>query len=485
VENATDLICTHDLKGTLLSVNAAAARAWGFAAEESVGLCIPDMLPQARRHEFNDYIKAVQRDGAAAGIMKIVIRDGEARFWEYRNTLRTEGVPEPVVRGMARDVTGEVLAKRALRKSEKRYRNILENIEDGYFEVDTAGNFTFFNVSTCRILGYSADELMGRNNREFTDDENAKKIFKVFNEVYRTGIPAKAFDWQLIRKDGSKCFVEMVVSLITDSNNVKTGFRGIVRDVTERKRAEEDIRKLNAELDLRVQERTAQLEAANKELDAFSYSVSHDLKSPLQHITGYAELLNKRASGSIDEKNKHYLKVITDSSIRMGRLIDDLLSFSRMGRTAMLKKKTNLNSLVKEILRDFQADARSKNINWKTGPLPEVYGDSAMLRQVFVNLISNAFKFTRSCDNAIIEIGSTGGEKGEVCVYVKDNGAGFDMKYVDKLFGIFQRLHKTEEFEGAGIGLANVRRIIHRHGGKVWAEGKVREGATFWFTLSA
>ena len=241
VENATDLICTHDLKGTLLSVNAAAAKAGGFAPEEVVGLCIPDMLPQARRNEFDDYIKAIQRDKTAAGIMKIVTQAGEVRFWEYRNTLRTEGVPAPVARSMARDVTGEVLAKLALRKSEKRYRNILENIEDGYFEVDTAGNFTFFNVSTCRIIGYSENELMGRNNREFTDDENAKKIFKVFNEVYRTGIPTKAFDWELIRKDGSKCFVEMVVSLITDSNNVKTGFRGIVRDVTERKRSAEEL----------------------------------------------------------------------------------------------------------------------------------------------------------------------------------------------------------------------------------------------------
>ena len=169
----------------------------------------------------------------------------------------------------------------------------------------------------------------------------------------------------------------------------------------------------------------------------------------------------------------------------MGKLIDDLLSFSRMGRAEMLKRKTNLDSLVKEILRDFQADAKGQAINWKIGPLPEVYGDSAMLRQVFINLISNAFKFTKMRTDAVIEIGSTFGEKGEVCVYVKDNGAGFDMKYVDKLFGVFQRLHATEEFEGTGIGLANVRRIIHRHGGRVWAEGKVGEGATFYFTLSA
>jgi len=261
--------------------------------------------------------------------------------------------------------------------------------------------------------------------------------------------------------------------------------RVLLSVVEDQKEAQEEIRKLNAELEQRVADRTALLEAANRELEAFSYSVSHDLRSPLQHVTGFAELLNKRAAGSLDEKNKHYLKIITDSTMRMGRLIDDLLAFSRMGRAEMLKKKTNLNSLVNEILKDFKANSRSKNIDWKVSPLPEVYGDAAMLRQVFVNLISNAFKFTEKRMEAIIEIGSTCGEKDEVCFYVKDNGAGFDMKYVDKLFGIFQRLHRSEEFEGTGIGLANVRRIVQRHGGRVWAEGKEGEGATFFFTLSA
>ncbi len=261
--------------------------------------------------------------------------------------------------------------------------------------------------------------------------------------------------------------------------------RVLLSVVEDQKAAQEEIGKLNTELEQRVADRTALLEAANRELEAFSYSVSHDLRSPLQHITGFAELLNKRAGGILDEKSKHYLKVITDSTIRMGTLIEELLAFSRMGRTEMLKKKTYLGSLVNEILKDFQADTMERNIDWKVGPLPEVYGDRAMLKQVFVNLISNACKFTQKRGDAVIEIGSACNEKGEVFVYVKDNGAGFDMKYVDKLFGIFQRLHRTEEFEGTGIGLANVRRIIHRHGGKVWAEGKEGEGATFFFTLKA
>ncbi|RPH49497.1 MAG: PAS domain-containing protein [Desulfobacteraceae bacterium] len=259
--------------------------------------------------------------------------------------------------------------------------------------------------------------------------------------------------------------------------------RVLLSIVEDQKLAEEEVRRLNDELELRVIERTAQLEAANKELEAFSYSVSHDLRGPLQHVTGFSELLNKRAAGILDEKNKHYLKVITDSTVKMGRLIDDLLSFSRMGRTEMLKKKTNLDSLVKEILREYKEDSSGRNIGWKIGSLPEVYGDSAMLRQVFANLISNAFKYTGKCDKAEITIGTVRGENGEVRIFVKDNGAGFDMKYVDKLFGLFQRLHRAEDYEGTGVGLANVRRIIHRHGGRVWAEGEMGKGATFWFTV--
>ena len=174
--------------------------------------------------------------------------------------------------------------------------------------------------------------------------------------------------------------------------------RVLLSVVEDQKLAQEEIRKLNAELEQRVADRTALLETANKELEAFSYSVSHDLRSPLQHLTGYTQLLDKRAAGLLDDKNKHYLKAIADSAIRMGKLIDDLLSFSRMGRAEMMKRKTNLDSLVREILRDFQADSRGKNIDWKVGPLPEVYGDTAMLRQVFVNLVSNAFKFTKNAN---------------------------------------------------------------------------------------
>jgi signal transduction histidine kinase len=249
-----------------------------------------------------------------------------------------------------------------------------------------------------------------------------------------------------------------------------------------------DISLRNAQLELedRVRLRTAELDAANKELEAFSYSVSHDLRSPLRHVTGFASLLEEHCKGKIDEQGHKYLLTITESAKRMGRLIDDLLAFSRMGRGQVVRRKVNLNELVhdarQEVLTENGAD---RNIAWQIDDLPEVEGDAAMLRLAIVNLLSNAVKYTSPQKTARIEVGTTKGEPDESVVYVRDNGVGFDPQYAHKLFGVFQRLHSADEFDGTGIGLANVRRIVQRHGGRVWAEGRVGEGATFYLGLPA
>jgi K+-sensing histidine kinase KdpD len=249
-------------------------------------------------------------------------------------------------------------------------------------------------------------------------------------------------------------------------------------ELEQRKHREDEIRKLNNELAKRARD----LETSNNELESFAYSVSHDLRAPLRHVVGYSELLQRQASSLLDEKSRRFMQTILESSKRMGNLIDDLLAFSRLGRTETKKTLVSLDQLVKEVVAEIGQDTTGRDIVWNIHPLPVCYGDRSMLRLVIVNLLSNAVKFTRMRAQAEIEIGSVDGEN-EVEVFVRDNGAGFDMQYADKLFGVFQRLHLPEEFEGTGIGLATVRRIIHRHGGEVRAEGGVDQGATLYFSV--
>jgi signal transduction histidine kinase len=244
-----------------------------------------------------------------------------------------------------------------------------------------------------------------------------------------------------------------------------------------------EIHQLNSQLEQRVRERTRQLEEANKELEAFSYSVSHDLRAPLRHIQGYVELLSAATNGHLSAEAREDLQVISDASNGMGHLIDDLLAFSRTGRTELRTETVHLDGLVQESIRGLEHATRGRNIVWKISPLPAVLGDRGTLRQVFANLVGNAVKYSGPRDPAVIEVGCAGEEDGGALLFVRDNGVGFNMKYLPKLFGVFQRLHKASEFEGTGIGLAIVQRIIHRHGGRVRAEGALNQGATFYFTL--
>jgi K+-sensing histidine kinase KdpD len=276
----------------------------------------------------------------------------------------------------------------------------------------------------------------------------------------------------------------IVASFVNVRRRIESDLRAtrdhLALEVEQRKLREDDVRKLNQEL----VRRAAELDASNKELESFAYSVSHDLRAPLRHVAGYSELLQKHASSLFDEKSRRYIQTILESSQRMGHLIDDLLSFSRIGRAETKTTPVSLEQLVREILTEVNEDTSGRDIAWKIDALPVCYGDRAMLKLVIANLVSNAVKFTRIRPQATIEIGYVDVNQDEVEIFVRDNGAGFDMQYANKLFGVFQRLHRAEEFEGTGIGLATVQRIVNRNGGKVRAEGAVDQGATFYFSLS-
>ncbi|HZR57642.1 MAG TPA: ATP-binding protein [Terriglobales bacterium] len=260
--------------------------------------------------------------------------------------------------------------------------------------------------------------------------------------------------------------------------------RGLASEIGERKRAQEEVNKLNKDLERRVAERTQQLDAVNKELEAFSYSVAHDLRAPLRHINGFSKILEDDYGPTLEAEARHYLASIRNAAKNMGQLVDDLLKMGQIGRQELVCRPTNLKSLVEFAVRDLQLECEEREIDWRIGELPAIECDPGLMKQVFVNLLSNAVKYTRRCEKAIIETGQVT-LQGAPTIFVRDNGAGFDQQYAHKLFGVFQRLHRAEEFEGTGVGLATVQRIIQKHGGRIWAEAEVNKGATFFFALTA
>jgi|GEM_PF-804326 len=368
---------------------------------------------------------------------------------------------------------------RELAASEARYRSLFTGNHAVMLLIDPAdGSIVDANPAACTYYGIPADSLTRMKISQINTADPAAIQSEMASAA--TG-ERRRFIFKHRLADGTIRDVEVFSGpIVIDGREL---LYSIVFDITEKMEAEAEIRRLTAHLEDRVRERTAQLEAANQELEAFSYSVSHDLRAPLRHVAGFVELLLKRNSDGLDEKSRHYLDVIGDATRRMGSLIDDLLAFSRMGRVDMITAPLDLNRVVREVIATRETGNGQREIEWVVGTLPPARGDETMIRLVFENLIDNAVKFSAVRDRARIEIGGYLDSEGTPVAFVRDNGAGFDMRYEDKLFGLFQRLHRQEEFEGTGVGLANVRRIVHRHGGRVWAEGALDKGATFYLTL--
>jgi PAS domain S-box-containing protein len=375
------------------------------------------------------------------------------------------------------------------RKSEETLRN-------NYLLLSTAGKVAKFggwSVILSENRSYWSDEVAAIHEMpagysplvsegiNFYAPEYKDKITSVFTECAQNGVPYDE-EMQIITTSGKSLWVRTIGEAVRDKNGNIYKVQGFFQDISEQKKSEEEIRKLNQELEERVKLRTAQLEASNKELEAFSYSVSHDLRSPLRAIHSFTSILKEDYDKVLDAEGKRICGIIETSTIHMGKLIDDLLSFSRVGRTEFQSTRIDMNNLVSSVYEGLTDEKEREPIDFTLKKLPAVNGDLAAIRQVIVNLIANAIKYTSKTEKPSLVIGCEQNNS-YFTFYVRDNGVGFDMKYVDKLFGVFQRLHSTKEFEGNGVGLAIVKRIISRHGGNLWAEAEIGKGATFYFTL--
>ena len=375
-----------------------------------------------------------------------------------------------------RDLRLRARAELGLMENRARLQSILDNMPAIIYLKDLEGRYLFVNRQFLKVDGLLTEKVIGKTIFDITPREHAEIAHAHHQKILATQCAMEAEE-TVMRPDGLHTHLAVKFP-IRDAGGKVIGTGGISTDITERKANEEERQRLTDEL----KRHATQLELANKELEAFSYSVSHDLRAPLRHIDGFVKLLDKTANSSLDERGRRFLDIIADSAHRMGNLIDDLLAFSRMGRVEMRHARVECDALIHEVMDSLKSDMEGRNIEWKIAKLPQIQADAAMLRQVWANLIGNAVKYTRPRDPARIEIGCNENGK-EVVFYICDNGVGFDMQYVNKLFGVFQRLHRVEEFEGTGIGLANVQRIILRHHGRVWAEGRVNEGSKFFFSV--
>jgi PAS domain S-box-containing protein len=481
--------------GKLLEVNKAFAKMFGYDSSD-------EALREIKKQGEEKYYRPEEKErilieqlastDSTQHQIRLWKKDGKEFFANlYQTTIfDTQGQPL-FLDGIVEDISERKQAEEKRQESEERLQLTLEAAQIGIFDWDVEHDIWYASPEYYTMLGYEPQEGSGDRKQwleRVHPDDRAHVETKIGEVLARDSSADRpqvfAYEVRLRHADGTYRWQHIKgFGVKRDQQGRVTRMLGIRMDINERKAAEEALHRLNTELDQRVRERTVELEAANKELEAFAYSVSHDLRAPLRHIEGFMELLQKNAVSVLDEKSQDYMSAICDAATKMGQLIDDLLSFSRMGRQAISFQQVDLEKLVRGVIGELEPDTAGRNIAWCVGDLPAVDGDAAMLRMVLANLIDNAVKFTRPREKARIEIGSQSGRDAETVIFVRDNGVGFDMVYADKLFGVFQRLHRADEFEGTGIGLANAHRIITRHGGRTWAESRPDQGATFFFSL--
>jgi PAS domain S-box-containing protein len=409
-------------------------------------------------------------------------KDGSVIYCEwYNSALLDESGKLVSVLSLVQDVSDRKRVEQALAESYSILHAVIEGTTDSIFMKDLQGRYVTINSAGAKVIGKPLEDIIGKDDSELFPSNIALPLME--NDRKLLGAERSQTYEDIVPVRGELRTFLSTKTICRNEQGKAIGLIGIARDITERKRTEKQIKKLNQDLERRVFERTAQLEATNKELESFSYSVSHDLRAPLRSIDGFSQALIERYTEQLDDKGKHYLKRVRAATQRMGELIDDLLNLSRVTRSQMQRQRVYLSALVQEITSDLQQTQPERSAEFVIAPGVLVEGDPQLLKVVLENLLSNAWKFTSNQISTRIEFGIRSQQNVKQAYFVKDNGAGFDMEYADKLFGAFQRLHTTDEFPGTGIGLATVQRIIRRHGGYVWAEGAVGQGATFYFTL--
>ena len=470
--------------GRINDVNPFLIKLLGFSHSEMIGKTVGELSPfkdvvsnQAMLERLQQYGYVRYED------LPLETRDGRRIAVEFVSNVYQAG-DKKVIQCNIRDITERKRTEDQLRASFKEIGDLKSALDEHAITAitDPKGKITYVNDKFCAISKYSREELLGQDYRIINSGYHPKDFISEMWTMISHGKVWKG-EFKNKAKDGSFYWVDTTIVPFLNEQGKPRQYVAIHSDITEHKAQEENICQRNVELEQRVVQRTAQLEAANQELEAFSYSVSHDLRAPLRHVMGFVELLRQDAGQTLSKNSLGHLTMISESAKQMGQLIDELLAFSRTGQSEMQRTEVNLDQLVQEALRDFQGWTKQRNIVWEIHPLPAVRADRGLLRVVLVNLISNAVKFTGARAEARIEIGRAPSGDGETVIFIRDNGAGFDPRYAGKLFGVFQRLHTRDEFEGIGIGLATVQRIIHRHGGRTWAEGVVDGGATFYFSI--
>ena len=468
LESTPDGIVMANPSGRIVLANSQAERQFGYGSGELIGALVEHLIPERFRNAHVGhriaYAAHPRQRAMGAGLELFGLRKDGTEFPVEISLSPLRTGDSTLVMSAIRDISGR-------KKAEKKFRDLLEAAPDAIVIVDSTGGIVLVNSQTERLFGYPREELLGQRVEILVPDRfrsrhpGHRERFFGEPKVREMGLGLELFGR---RKDGSEFPVEISLSPIETEDG--TLVSSAIRDISDRKTFDRQLRQKNAEL-----------EAANQELEAFSYSISHDLRAPVRAMLGFAQILMQENAAGLTPDALHALQRIRKNATQMGELIDGLLSFSSLSRQALSKVPVDLSELSRSVLEELRPELADRDVEIRIAELPPAEGDPMLLRQVLSNLLGNAIKYTRDRCPAVVEIGCQPGRP--PTYFVRDNGAGFDMKYIEKLFRVFQRLHRTEEFEGTGVGLAIVRRIVHRHGGKAWAEAEIDRGATFYFTL--